>query len=385
METNTENVLNMSDEEFMKLDPSNFEGASIATSDDDGSADTNNSDAEAGSGAEEASADDKHQETDEGVEKKATPAVTVDKETQVESKAADVAAEVSENAAAVGMTDEQYVNVGKQIMAEFKANGTTIKVKNVEDAIQLMQMGANYHKKMSGLKPSLKLLKLLENNGLSDPEKLNYLIDLSQKKPEAITQLLKDSKIDPMNIDLTGEKEYVPQNRSVSDTEILLDEVLDSISNSPSYNKTLTVLGDEWDSDSRSLLAQTPEVIRTINAHMENGIYDQVDQAVKYERSLGKLTGVNDYEAYQRIGTYMHENKLFKVANVPPVNTDASNTKPVDTKAQDAIAAAEAARVAAKKAASPSRSGKGVDDKNANYNPLTMSDEDFIKFNKLSI
>jgi hypothetical protein len=133
------------------------------------------------------------------------------------------------------------------------------------------------------------------------------------------------------------------------------------------------------------MLAQTPEVIRTINTHMENGIYDQVARAVQYERSLGKLVGVNDYEAYQRVGTYMHENNLF-VSATAPQQKNALETKPADTSAQDAAAAADAAaRAERKKAASPSRSGKTADDSKVNYNPLTMSDEEFIKLNKLHI
>jgi hypothetical protein len=224
----------------------------------------------------------------------------------------------------------------------------------------------------------------LENNGLLDTDKLNYLIDLSQKKPEAITQLLKDSKIDPMNIDLTETEVYVPQNRSVSDTEILLDEVLDSISASPSYNRTLTVLGDEWDTDSRTILAKTPEVIKTINAHIESGIYDQVAQAVAYERSLGKLTGVNDYEAYQRIGTYMHENNLFVSATGQPTKVTIQSPA-VETKGPSKAELEETARAERKKAASPSRTGKTVTDSKVDYNPLTMSDEDFVKLNNLHI
>lgn len=36
----------------------------------------------------------------------------------------------------------------EQIMALTKANGKTMQVKSVEEAIQLMQMGANYTRKM---------------------------------------------------------------------------------------------------------------------------------------------------------------------------------------------------------------------------------------------
>ena len=377
-ETDTSSALDMSDEEFMKMDPADFSGSAVDDTDqawtDDETPDTNSADDdEEADPAEEASADDKQGKADESAEaagKQETP-VTENKEVP--------AGGTSE------LTDAQYIEMGKQLMSEFKANGTTIKVKSVEDAIQLMQMGANYHKKMTGLKPSMKVLKLLENHGLMDESKLNYLIDLSQKKPGAITQLLKDSKIDPLSIDMDATKEYVPQQRSISDTEILLDEVLDSISTSSSYNKTLTVIGDEWDTGSKTLIAQNPVVIRTINAHIENGIYDQVKNAVDYERSLGKLQGVNDFEAYQVVGSYMHENNLFvsaagKTAPVtnrvtPPANTEQANS---------AAASKDAERAQRKAAASSSRTSASSDSKD-NYNPLNMSDEEFIKLNKLSL
>jgi hypothetical protein len=238
---------------------------------------------------------------------------------------------------------------------------------------------------MAGLKPSLKTLKLIENNGLLDESKLNYLIDLSQKKPEAITQLLKDSNIDPMTIDLKGEERYVPNARSVNDTELVLDEVLEAISSSPSYNKTLNVLGEQWDTTSRSAIAANPEVIRTINMHMESGIYDQVAAAVAYDRSLGKLAGVSDFEAYQRVGSYMHENNMFKGVNVQnnsskQTQNDASTTQQsnqTDDKLKD--------RLNRKQAASPSRQQKSSVKDDSNYNPLEMSDEDFIKLHKLNI
>ena len=82
-----------------------------------------------------------------------------------------------------------------RLLAPFKANGKEIAVSTVDDAISLMQMGANYNKKMAGLKPSLKMLKLLENSGLLSEEKISYLIDLEKKNPAAINKLIKDSGI----------------------------------------------------------------------------------------------------------------------------------------------------------------------------------------------
>jgi hypothetical protein len=396
-DTGPDNALEMSDEEFMKMDPSAFEGGgdqgNVNDKDDAGGDDIDDVGDDVGSDVDAKGA------ADVGDDAAGTAAATAvpDKVPAADTKKDDVddkgsnkdgdkaAGKLDEKpvAPADELNDAQYAEIGKQVMAEFKANGTTLKAKSADDAIQLMQMGANYHKKMSGLKPSLKTLKLLENHGLLDSVKLNYLIDLSLKKPEAITQLLKDSKIDPMNVDLQGENTYVPSNRTVNDTEILLDEILDTISTSPEYNRTLTVIGTDWDADSRTVIAKSPEMIQTINKHMENGIYDQVANAVAYERSLGKLVGISDFEAYQRVGTYMHENNLFKSAagKSTPAGQQDLPAKTVPTVDADA----EAERARRKAAASPSRTKPAGDGDKAKYDPLTMSDEEFIKLNKLSI
>src|SRR5690606_34973436 len=89
----------------------------------------------------------------------------------------------------------------KRLLTPFKANGREIQVKSVDDAIQLMQMGANYNKKMAALKPNLKLMKMLQNNNLLSEEKLSFFIDLEKKDPAAINKLVKDAGINPMDLD----------------------------------------------------------------------------------------------------------------------------------------------------------------------------------------
>jgi len=376
---NTEptNALDMSDEDFLKLDPSAFEGTPSAPVVNEDPEPEDDADDESASGKDEAPPAAETPSESAGEEAPPAPA-----EKPAEDKTSD---EPKVEKPAGELTDAQYVEIGKQIMAEFKANGASIKVKSAEDAIQLMQMGANYHKKMVGLKPSLKVLKLLENHNLLDPDKVNFLIDLNQKKPEAIAQLLKDGKIDPLNIDMDKADTYVSPRRTVSDSELQLDEILESISHSPSYNRTLTVLGDQWDEPSRQVLAKNPEFIRTINTHMESGVFDQVAEAVAYERRLGKLAGISDFEAYQRVGTYMHENKLFKGATGSKADpATLKTTTPPANKLQETAEEAEA-RKQRKQAVSPSRHTPAPASSKQDYNPLAMSDEDFIKFNKLSL
>ena len=105
----------------------------------------------------------------------------------------------------------------KRITSPFKASKRMMQVDNVDDAIALMQKGADYHNKMKTIAPHLKMGSMLEKEGLLDQVKLNNLIDISKKDPKAIAQLIKDSGIDPLDIDTDEEVGYKPNNYGISD------------------------------------------------------------------------------------------------------------------------------------------------------------------------
>ena len=262
----------------------------------------------------------------------------------------------------------------KKFMAPFKANGSEITPKSPEDAIRFMQMGANYHKKMAGMKPALKALKTLENNDLLDESKLDFLIDLHQGKPEAITKLMKESKIDPLDVDVSAETAYTPTNHSASDVEVELDSVLESIQESPSYTKTLTTITKEWDESSRNEAAIHPQILTVINEHMDSGVYDKVMTAVNYDRSVGKLSNVSDLEAYKAIGNRLEQEGAVRQVAAPK---SAPVTQPDLVKEQQ--------RQAQKKAASPTKTTSKVSKLPSNFNPLNLSDEEFNKFDPKTI
>ena len=138
-------------------------------------------------------------------------------------------------------TEFDYESAYKKVSEPFKANGIDMQVKSPEDIVRLMQMGANYQKKMGKLKPNLKIIKMLENNELLDEAKLNNLIDLSKKDPKAIAKLVKESDVDPLEIDKDAPTEYEPTNYSITDKEYNLDRVLDDIKDTETFNKTINV------------------------------------------------------------------------------------------------------------------------------------------------
>ena len=233
----------------------------------------------------------------------------------------------------------------EQLMAPFKANGKTMQVKSVEEAIQLMQMGANYTRKMQELQPHRKTLLMLENNGLLDEGKLSFLIDLDKKNPEAIKKLLQDANINPLDVDMDKESTYQEGNHKVSDEEAQFRLVLDELNSNPVGRETLQTINSTWDQASKEVLWKQPEVMNTINAQRENGVYARITAEIDRRRTLGVIqVGVPFLEAYRVVGDELHKagafNDLFKpkAPAVAPVATRAAMPKPtgLDPKAEAA-------------------------------------------------
>lgn len=294
-------------------------------------------------------------------------------ETKTEATEEKAEAEKQEEKAEKETQAVDYEAEYKRLLAPFKANGREIQVKSVDDAVALMQMGANYNKRMAALKPNLKMLKLLENNGLLSEEKISYLIDLEKKNPAAINKLVKDSGLDPMDLDAEKAGEYKPKIHSVDDREIDLDTVLDEIQETPTYTQTLEIVSKKWDGASKQTIASTPQLLKVINDHVANGIYGLINQEVERERMFGRLNGLSDIEAYRRVGDAINARGGFNhlvsnqgKPNQEPVVVQPKPKAPADDKLNEKRRAASSTKPANVSTAAAS-----------DFNPLALSDEEF--------
>ena len=267
------------------------------------------------------------------------------------------------------VTEEvDYKTVFEEIFKPFKANGKEMQVDSIDDVRQLMQMGANYNKKMAGLKPNLKLLKMLENNGLLSEEKLSYLIDIDKRNPDAIKKLIKESGIDPLDIDVNSEVSYKPSTYNVNDKELELDTALSEIRETESFNATVDIIGNKWDEDSRKVIVDNPNLIKIINDHVSNGVYQTITNEVERLRILGKLDGMSDIDAYKAVGDALYAPR----ANAPQqMGNNISTTTSKATNKDDPRLKER------KKAASTTKSV--ASNVKPDFNPLSMSDEEFEK------
>ena len=383
------NILDLPDDELAKIDPSAFENTEQSqdandteetTVDSVGSNDTTDEETQgADQDSEVGSGDEGAEDPDESVEDQAA--------TGAQEKSTDTAGASSKDTQKpeVAAQDESAIDYKKEyekLLAPFVANGKEIKVNNVADAVSLMQMGANYNKKMAALKPNLKLLKLLESNGLLSEERVGFLIDLEKKNPDAINKLIKESGIDPMDLDAEKADDYKPTVRTVDDKELELDAVLEEIQDTPSYSKTIQVVGKEWDVASKQTVANSPSILKIINSHMQSGVYDVIQEEMERERMFGRLQGLSDIEAYRQVGDTIQARNGFAHLNVN-ANGQGQQTSTNPRVVQPKPKNGNEEKLKEKRRAASTAKPTGSNPKVAgDFNPLALSDEEFSKLVK---
>ena len=263
-----------------------------------------------------------------------------------------------------------YEEFFKTITKPFKANGKDFQVLDPNDAISLMQKGTDYVKKMTEIKPLRRIGKLLEENKLSEDD-LAYLIDLKNKKPEAIAKLLKDSEVDLYGFDVEQGNDYAPVAPAVNEVDDALQSTLDDLqANSATFNQTIAVVGQQWDVSSRETVAQHPQLLRVLDAQVANGTFAKIDSVMQYERALGRLDGMTDIQAYAEI------ERRLQAAQPQPQPVQAPIVIPAVSAPQ---ANAQQQKLAEqRRQAAPPRQTK-VESKPSTTNLPAMSDEEFMK------
>lgn len=271
-----------------------------------------------------------------------------------------------------------YQVMYESLTAPIKANGKDLLL-TPEEMRQLAQKGANYTQKMQAIAPHRKTLLMLENNGL-DAERLSFLIDLNRKDPTAIQKFLKESGVNPLDIDTDAEPTYQGGNHAVSDEEANFQEALESAQSTESGKTILTSINSQWDQASKELLFKQPGIIDTMISQLDNGVYNHIVTEMDRQRMIGNLPfGQTWLESYKHVGDQMVATGKFDdlVAQqeqprqtTPPVAAAPVATRVIAPKPQVAhnpkVAAAAPSRAAATAA-------KSV------INPLAMSDDDFLK------
>ena len=258
-----------------------------------------------------------------------------------------------------------YKAVYDSIFKPFKANGKTIAPRNAEDVISLMQMGANYTKKMQLMAPMKRAVESLNKAGINE-EELNFLIDIHNGDKEAIKNLLKKNEIDPIDLDIEDTK-YIPKNNIASDADVEFSETLMDIESS--LPKIQEILNKTWDSKSKQLVLKDPQLMRALHQEIEMGRFDEVQQRLEIEKTFGRYKGISDIEAYIDLVTKMVNEKA---------RTSTTETKHIEKQPETTTKSIPDKTKAAPVRSKPKNQGSTLTAKDL----FSMSEEEF---NKLSI
>lgn len=265
-----------------------------------------------------------------------------------------------------------------KVTASFKADGKEMKIRSPEDAIRLMQMGVNYSRRMEEMKPLRAQDQMLKANGLNSPDKINFMIDLLKGKPEAIKQLLIDHKIDPVDIDTTDVTPYKATNYEGDPKDIAFDDAIQTTIAAEGGRALIQDINKEWDDQSKEALRDQPAIFQNVLAQKQSGVYLKIKTELEYQRTMGFLTDVPFLQAYHQVGEAMQNAGVFKTedkAQPTPAAKVAIGTgtrkaalKPTIEKPNPNISSA-----------TPPRSAPSKDGGQKEQDYSSMSDEDFMK------
>ena len=315
--------------------------------------------------------DDKDIDSSSGSEDKEEPKDNIEEpeEKNKDTKQVDVKNNSSDILDNNSKIEVNYEDFYKKVMAPFKANGKTISLKNAEEAIQLMQMGANYTRKMQSIAPYRKTLLMLEKANLLDENKLSFLIDVNNGNQEAIKQLLKDKQVDPLEFNTEEQINYQPGSNRVSDAEVNFKSALDDLVSTADGLQTVQEINTNWDQASKYELYKDPQSLRAIHQQRLNGMYNQIAGEVERRKTLGIIPYDMPFiKAYISVGQEMAQQRQAQ--------SQSKNREPlavkVATPKKNVINEAKVKSVASTTKSTPKASKQFI-------NPLSMSDEEFMK------
>lgn len=287
-----------------------------------------------------------------------------------------------------GVTGEQVttaLDFYSKITAPFKADGKDFSVRSVDDAIRLMQQGVNYSRRMQELKPMKNLHRVLQDHGLTDMNKISFLIDVSKGDKTAITKLLKDNNLDPMDLDISADSGYQAKSYAGNPQDNAFRDALENTISTPDGQALVGDIHKSWDDSSKARLRENPGILGNLMDMKQSGVYDKIVAELNYQRGLGYLTDVPYLQAFDQVGEAMKNAGVFNKAPQPAPAAAPMGHLQSNTQQQVQPVASGARKVTAPKNTAPNPHlsstppSKQTNTGNGNVNFDSMSDEDFLK------
>ena len=260
--------------------------------------------------------------------------------------------------------DVNYETSFNELMKPIKVSGEEVTVKSIDDARNLISMGIDYSRKMRDIKPLRAIGATLTEAGIMkdgqvDEEVLMRLVDINRGDKDALAQLMAEKEIDPLDM-ATEDIKYTPTATMATQSSVEIADVEKELSSRGNVDRVVNEL-DKMDNKSKQFFNETPANLLMLDDDINSGAYEKIMSTVRYEKTLGRLQGMSDMEAYIQLAQ-AEGNEGVKTLQTP--QAPAAKPKPSVKKRK---AAAISKRAPAKKTVQKTYDYEG------------MSDEDFEK------
>ena len=177
-------------------------------------------------------------------------------------------------------TDKEY---------KFKASGKDYEFTEKEVMEQFPAMFAkaqDYTKKMQTLKPWRKTIDALETAELGHDD-INLMIDVLKGDKDAVTEVLKRTGVDALDLDTEKERKYVANDYGRDAGTLELRDAVDSIKNDTEYVTTHKVLSSDWDDASWNVMSKNPNLVKALHVDVKSGRYKQIQPIAEKLKMFG--------------------------------------------------------------------------------------------------
>ncbi len=278
----------------------------------------------------------------------------------------------------LGVMSEVYEDLFKN---GIKASGMERTVRDPEHLKTLVRIGFSANENNRRIKPYLKQLKSLEQAGVSlEDDNLNFLVDVMNGNKDAIKELVKnrlgmeEEELQTWYDD-EGKTTYVPKDHVISDSRFQLQEILEEIKSTPTYDKTVNFIGNV-DDDGKVLISENPELVNLLNDDMQSGVFDKAMDEAQFRMDRGLLPKQSILQSYiQVMQDETFYNGLTGVETTPEATTKEVVTDP-NKKKEVVSRKKRASNVGTSKGSTSGSSTKNIQSKDINK----MSDEEFEEF-----
>lgn len=262
----------------------------------------------------------------------------------------------------------------------FKANGREFTIKTPEEAIQAMQMGLNYHEKMAVLKPVRRVAQMLQQANAMDETTVAFLLDLHNKKPEAIAKLVKESGIDLYEFDVAQADNYQTSHHAPTDAQMQLNDTIESLVVQPGFTEMFNGIANSWDDQSQKIITENPGILGVLQQMNASGEYQQIMDEVSRRRLFQpELASLPMLQVFRDTEVRLREANLLKSSATPAQVQQVQSQQAVATTTQLKQGTASTANQARRAAAAPRQAPQTSPNKLTPEDIFSLSPEEFAK------